>query len=211
MTRFRVAGSGSRGRVARGSRARTLGGPQPFLAAGAMHNRRVRTAAVAPVFRGRARTLSDIVVPDDAVPGEFIIERARVVAWRYLKGAKREPRTAANGRTYDYTEGAIALPDPVDGASRTILTGEGGSTLSRFKHVVEMTDGRLRRLLPVEIERLNGFPDGWTEAFARDGRRAFLMGNALVAPIVERTARAVAEDVASVRVGAAKGRGRAVP
>lgn len=183
-------------------------GRSPFLAAGVMHGRRVWTTAVTPSFRGRARTLSEILVPDGEVPASFVIPREQVRAWAYLKGAKRQPRTAANGHAYMYTEGAIAFPDPVDGPSRTILTGEGGVTPSRFKHVVEMSDGRLRRLLPVELERLNGFPDGWTEG-VRDGRRAFLMGNALVVPIVERIARAVAADATSAGVGVAKGRGRA--
>ena len=45
-------------------------------------------------------------------------------------------RRAANGHEYFYTEGGIAFPD-VDQPSRTILTGEGGSTPSRFKHVIQ--------------------------------------------------------------------------
>ena len=43
----------------------------------------------------------------------------------------------------------------------------------------------LRRLTPVELERLNGFPDNHTEGVT-DGMRAFFMGNALVCGIVER-------------------------
>lgn len=180
----------------------------PFLAAGAMSDRRVWTQRAAPQFRGRARTLGDVLVPDDAVPDPFVIPPHQVAAWRYLKGAKREPRTAANGHAYLYSEGAIAFPDPADQPSRTILTGEGGSTPSRFKHVVAMGDGRLRRLLPVELERLNGFPDGWTEGVP-DGRRAFLMGNALVVPVVERIARAIVADAASGSAPAVRARRRA--
>ena len=45
--------------------------------------------------------------------------------------------------------------------------------------------GRYRRLIPLELERLNMFPDHHTEG-ASDIRRAFLMGNALVTGIVER-------------------------
>lgn len=177
----------------------------PFLAGGAMFDRHVWTSAVEPAFRGRARTLEDVLVPDDEVPASFVIARAQVAAWRYLKGAKREPRTAANGHAYLYSEGAVAFPDARDKPSRTILTGEGGSTPSRFKHVVEMADGRLRRLLPVELERLNGFPDGWTEhPGVRDGRRAFLMGNALVVPIVERIARVIAADAVTQRAARAR-------
>ena len=43
----------------------------------------------------------------------------------------------------------------------------------------------LRRLTPVELERLNGFPDNHTEGVT-DGYRAFFMGNALVCGIVKR-------------------------
>ena len=57
---------------------------------------------------------------------------------------------------------------------------------------MEATDGRFRRLTPVEMERLNGFPDNWTEGIT-DGRRAFLMGNALVVGIVARIS-SVLED-----------------
>ena len=87
---------------------------------------------------------------------------------------------------YKYAEGAIAYPDHLDQPSRTILTGEGGPSPSRFKHVVRVGD-ELRRLTPVELERLNGFPDNWTEGFS-DNKRAFLMGNALVVGVVARIA-----------------------
>ena len=46
--------------------------------------------------------------------------------------------------------------------------------------MVRADDGRLRRLTPVELERLNGFPDDWTNTGMSDGKRAFMMGNALV-------------------------------
>jgi DNA (cytosine-5)-methyltransferase 1 len=81
----------------------------------------------------------------------------------------------------------MAFPDPLDKPARTIVTGEGGSSPSRFKHVVRV-DGRLRRLTPVELERINMFPDDHTSG-ASDARRAFFMGNALVTGIVERIGR----------------------
>ena len=82
------------------------------------------------------------------------------------------------------------FPDSLDKASRTILTGEGGSTPSRFKHVIKDSDGK-RRLTPEELEILNGFPPGYTKLpddypVITDGKRAFLMGNALVVGIVEK-------------------------
>ena len=81
----------------------------------------------------------------------------------------------------------MAFPDSLEKASRTIITGEGGASPSRFKHIIKTDSGRYRRLTPLELERLNMFPDNHTKG-ASDIRRAFLMGNALVTGIVENLA-----------------------
>ena len=42
-----------------------------------------------------------------------------------------------------------------------MLTSEG--TINRSTHVVsDITTGELRIITPIEAERLNGFPDNWT-------------------------------------------------
>jgi len=161
----------------------------PFRSAGVMWNRQVWTRAASSVHDGPHAVLGDVLVDEADVPAEYFIPDDRILQWEYLKGAKREDRTAKNGHRYAYTEGAVAFPDPLDQPSRTILTGEGGSTPSRFKHVVRTTSGRLRRLLPLELERLNTFPDEWTATGMTDGRRAFMMGNALVVDLIERVGR----------------------
>ena len=51
----------------------------------------------------------------------------------------------------------------------------------------------LRRLTPVELERLNGFPDNHTE-LVTDGRRAFFMGNALVTGVVSLIANSIMDN-----------------
>ena len=80
----------------------------------------------------------------------------------------------------------MIYPDALDNASRTIITGEGGKSPSRFKHVVE-TERGLRRLTPIELERLNMFPDDHTKLDGvTDTKRAFFMGNALVVGVIER-------------------------
>lgn len=157
--------------------------------AGVMSGGLAWTGRVEAVYDGPRRTLGDVLLDDEVIEAhysDFVIPGRKLEAWRYLKGAKKEPRRdKRTGHRYFYSEGAVRFPDPLDQPSRTVLTGEGGSSPSRFKHVVEMDDGRLRRLTPVELERLNGFPDAWTEGMS-DGRRAFCMGNALVVGIVER-------------------------
>ena len=62
------------------------------------------------------------------------------------------------------------------------------------------TKNGYRRLTPVELERLNGFPDYWTETekegkLVTDGRRAFFMGNALVIGLIERVGKVIAKDL----------------
>jgi len=48
--------------------------------------------------------------------------------------------------------------------------------------------------MPVELERLNGFPSNWTQVGnISDSRRGFLMGNALVVGIVEDLAKPLAD------------------
>jgi DNA (cytosine-5)-methyltransferase 1 len=56
-----------------------------------------------------------------------------------------------------------------------------------MRHIIRTDDGQWRRLSPIELERLNMFPDDWTLIDGiPDSRRGFLMGNALVVGIIER-------------------------
>jgi DNA (cytosine-5)-methyltransferase 1 len=138
--------------------------------------------------------LRSILEPEDRVAPEFYIPKSQLKAWRELKGGKKETRTAKSGFTYEYSEGPVAFPDHLDKPSRTIVTGEGGSTPSRFKHVVEIVPGKPRRLMPVELERLNMFDPGHTEGVS-DTTRAFFMGNALVVGIVTRLGKELARRI----------------
>jgi DNA (cytosine-5)-methyltransferase 1 len=106
--------------------------------------------------------------------------------WEYLKGSKSILRVSKDGFKYNYSEGGMIYPDALDNASRTIITGEGGKSPSRFKHVIVSERG-LRRLTPVELERLNMFPDNHTKMEGvTDTKRAFFMGNALVVGVIEK-------------------------
>ena len=91
----------------------------------------------------------------------------------------------------------MAFPDRLDAPARTVLTSEGGAGASRTTHVVRHADGRLRRLVPEELEVLNGFALGFTDIAgitpAKRGflKRGFLMGNALVTRLVTAISRAL--------------------
>jgi DNA (cytosine-5)-methyltransferase 1 len=156
----------------------------------------VWTTDVRPFHAGDRQTLGDILEPADDVPSQFFVEGEDLEKWRFLKGAKSLTRISrSTGLEYTYDEGPIPFPDRIDGPSRTILTGEGGATASRFKHLIQTHDGRFRRLTPRELERLNGFPGDWTAGMS-DGKRAFMMGNALVVGLVEQIADALRAEIA---------------
>ena len=165
---------------------------RPFGNAGVMFNRRYTTGIGKPKYVGKYKTLGDILLKEDKVPAEFFISQQELKGWSYLKGSKKEKRTTKTGYEYNYSEGPVTFPDALDRASRTIVTGEGGRGASRFKHVVETTSGKHRRLTPVELERLNQFPDNHTKE-ASDNKRAFFMGNALVVGVVEKLGKSLAD------------------
>lgn len=164
----------------------------PFCSAGIMRKRLVYSINAEAVYDGPIMTLGGNVVDESLVPEEFFIPKDEVAKWEYEKGAKKIERTSKDGFNYIFSEGGMAFPDSLDKPSRTIITGEGGAAASRFKHVILTPSGRYRRLMPIELERLNMFPDNHTyHPDVSDGRRAFLMGNALVCGIVRQIGKSL--------------------
>lgn len=164
----------------------------PFGDAGIIRDRKVYSVDTKPVYDGPTMTLGGNLVDESLVPDEFFISEEELPKWEYEKGAKKIERTSKEGYTYTYSEGGMAFPDSPDKPSRTIITGEGGGAPSRFKHVVKTPSGRYRRLIPLELERLNMFPDNHTlHAEVSDAKRAFLMGNALVCGIVREVGKSL--------------------
>ena len=157
----------------------------PFLDSGLMIDRKVVTYKTIPEYLGPSFLLEDVLIEDDDVDYDYWISDNELEKWKYLKGGKKETRITNEGFEYFYSEGPVAFPDALDKPSRTIVTGEGGRSPSRFKHVVQSKSGRYRRLMPLELERLNMFPDNHTIE-ASDSKRAFFMGNALVVGVVTK-------------------------
>ena len=120
------------------------------------------------------------------------VDKKDLEKWTYLKGAKKILKKSKSGYEYYYAEGKMAFPDSLDKPARTIITGEGGSSPSRFKHIIKTKSGKFRRLMPVELERINMFPDNHTKE-GTDNKRAFLMGNALVVGVIEKIALELAK------------------
>ena len=165
------------------------GSRSPFENSGVMFDNKYFSVPVKAKYKGVKKTLGDVLLKKEEVPREFFIDKKDIKKWKYMKGAKKELRKASNGHEFYYSEGSMSFPDSLDRQSRTIVTGEGGSTPSRFKHVI-MQDEELRRLTPIELERLCGFDHNHTEGVS-DVKRAFFLGNALVVGVIERLGKSL--------------------
>ncbi|NNE75560.1 MAG: DNA (cytosine-5-)-methyltransferase [Pricia sp.] len=166
----------------------------PFENTGVCIDGRVFTTKTIPNYKGKRALLGDVIQKSE-VAQDFFIPEEDFSKWAYLKGAKKEVRTAKNGYRYQYSEGGMVFPDALDNASRTIITSEGGKSPSRFKHVIKSKKG-LRRLTPLELERLNMFPDNHTKwEGISETKRAFFMGNALVVGVVQKIGASLSEKI----------------
>lgn len=154
----------------------------PFETAGILVDRKVYTLKATPNYEGPYILLKDIM--DHDVDEKYYLGD-NLEKWKYLKGAKKIERTSKTGHTYTFSEGPIAFPDPVDRPARTMLTSEG--TTNRSTHVVKDLDtGKLRLLTPNETNKIQGFPEHWTDTGMSERFQYFCMGNALVTGCVER-------------------------
>ena len=174
----------------------------PFLNSGLYRDGIAYTIKSHAKLNEKFITLGDVLLPLSLIPSEYWVDTKRLSDWKFHKGAKSIKRThKESGVTYNFAEGKMAFPDSLSKPSRTILTGEGGSTPSRFKHIIKIKN-RYRRLTPIELERLNGFPDNWTqkdnqENVISDSKRAFFMGNALVVGLIEKVGKVIAVELRS--------------
>ncbi|MCK5867243.1 MAG: DNA (cytosine-5-)-methyltransferase, partial [Mycoplasmataceae bacterium] len=139
-----------------------------------------------PVFEGYLNTLNDI--KDGKSKGYVYLNDDQIKRAAYMKASKKIPRIDKNtGFTYNYSEGRMDFPDSLQKPGRTMLTSEG--TINRSTHFIK-AGNKVRLITPLEAERMNGFPDGWTKT-QPDRRRLFMMGNALVTGIVDKLAQEI--------------------
>ncbi|WP_288221233.1 DNA (cytosine-5-)-methyltransferase [uncultured Clostridium sp.] len=137
-------------------------------------------------------TLEDVL--EKCVDDKYILSEDDFKKWEYLKGPKAIERTSKTGHKYIFREGGIAFPDPINKPARTMLTSEG--TKNRSTHVVkDLETGKLRLLTPIECERINGFPDNWTNSGMTHSFRYFTMGNALVVNLITHMAHKLHEII----------------
>lgn len=116
---------------------------------------------------------------------EFYLNDKQIEKFQYLKGSKKIKRLKPNGEVYYYSEGSMSETDSLDLPGRTMLTSEG--TVNRSSHVIiDPNDTRQRIITPIEAERMQDFPDNWTNTGMTQRRRYFMMGNALVTGLIGR-------------------------
>ncbi len=159
-----------------------------FSNSGICFNGKIYTAQTTPenLIHNPPLTLADIL--ENSVDEKYFLSAKDSEKWSYMKGAKAIERTSKTGHEYTFREGAIAFPDYLDKPARTMLTSEGSK--NRSTHIVEdLATKKLRVLTPVECERINGFPDDWTNTGMTHSFRYFCMGNALVVNLITLMAK----------------------
>lgn len=131
---------------------------------------------------------------ENPVDEKYFLNDQQIEKFAFLKGSKKIPRVKPNGEPYYYCEGSMPFPDNLDAPARTMLTSESG--VSRTTHVIEdFKTKKLRLLTPRECERINGFPDDWTNTGMSDKKRYFMMGNALVVGIIEKIGKEIEQII----------------
>lgn len=119
-----------------------------------------------------------------------------VEKFKYLKGSKKILRKSKTGHEYYYSEGSIPFPDKLDAPGRTMLTSEG--TTNRSSHfILDPNSNRYRILTPVECERMDEFPDNWTNIGMSPKRRYFIAGNALVCGLIESIGKEISKIISN--------------
>jgi DNA (cytosine-5)-methyltransferase 1 len=117
------------------------------------------------------------------------LNEQQIKKFEYLKGGKSIKREK-NGITYNYAEGKMDFPDSLDKPGRTMLTSE--ASVNRSSHIVtDLRNKKLRFISPIEAERLNEFPDNWTDTGMPKKFRYFTMGNALVVGVVRSISKRI--------------------
>ena len=129
-------------------------------------------------------------------PGVLIIDGTRVGDVRIYEDDISQTvisRWGTGGGNVPYvfpidTRNALRDPEKKDAMNRQGLgLGEDGDpspTLTDVFTPAVATEAVVRRLTPTECERLQGFPDGWTEDQA-DSHRYKQMGNAVTVNVIE--------------------------
>lgn len=163
-----------------------------FENSGYMINGKVYTVKVTPVA-SKPVALKKIVEKGN-VDSHYFLNDSQKKKYEYLRGSKKIPRIDKNGHKYTYSEGSMSPYDDLNLPARTMLTSEG--TTNRSSHIIlDPIENKLRILTPLECERINQFPDNWTNTGMPEKRRYFMMGNALVCGIISKIGNEISKII----------------
>ena len=141
------------------------------------------------IYTSKVSAILDEPIPmrkilESNISKEYFLSKDQEKKFNVLRGKKQILRKKPNGDPYYYSEGSMSIYDSIDLPSRTMLTSE--STTNRSTHIImDPEKNKLRLITPIEAERLNEFPDNWTEDMT-ERKRYFMMGNALVTGVVNK-------------------------
>lgn len=93
------------------------------------------------------------------------------------------------GNSHDAGEGGSGRGTPLVAAC---LNAKNGKRYEGESEPFIPSRVGVRRLMPIECERLQGFPDGWTEGHS-DSARYRMLGNAVAVPVAEWIGRRIVE------------------
>jgi DNA (cytosine-5)-methyltransferase 1 len=147
-------------------------------------------------YTGAYTNLGNILIDEKQVPNSYYIKPEDLPKWEKVKAAKAKERISKRtNEPYIFKEGNVEFPDSLNKPARTILPKESSSYICREKHVVKVGK-RYRGLHPIELERLNGFPDNHTACEGvSEMKRGFFMGNALVIGVVRKIAKQLYKSI----------------
>lgn len=140
-------------------------------------------------------------------------DAAGSVLFESERGDRNSEKGGSNGKK-SVSPFAISVGDPERGFVKKLahcLYAESarhtGTDWSR--NYVSYPQGRVRRLTPLETERLQGFPDGWTMPVKEisnintlDSARYHACGNAVSVPVVQWIGRRIVDELADVLIEA---------
>lgn len=154
-----------------------------FKNLGWMHDGIIYTAKCKSNYYGKYKTLNEIL-ENRELEEKYFLNKKQEILFKYLKGSKKIKRFKPDGSEYYYSEGSMHFPEKLENASRTIITSE--SSINRSTHIVnDKINKKNRFLTPIECERINEFPDNWTNTMP-EKKRYFMMGNALICGIITK-------------------------
>lgn len=165
---------------------------EQFYNTGCMIDGKVYTTKTNPIIE-KIKPLKQIM-EKGKVAEEYFLNKKQISRMNEAKSSKRIERTKPNGEKYFYSEGQMHFPENLNQPARTMLTSEG--SIGRTSHAIEdYKTKKIRLLTPKECERINQFPDNWTDTGMPNRKRNFMMGNALVVGIIKRLEKNISKIV----------------